>query len=338
MNPPKFLFMETNRGCNLRCQHCAFWTYDDDQSANYLTDAQRESVIQEFAAMGGQTVVTCGGEPMLDRPRYFFLTDAARRAGLRCFSVVNGTKIRNAAEADEMLEHGPSEVTVSVNSHVEADHDVTRGVRGSWKMAIGALRLMLAARAKMELPAKIYAMAVIHEGNYRTLDAFFDFMLNDVGVDKLKLNIVQPSFGVASHDEFFSDGIVKDHAAFRAVVEACNAKYGLGIDPKWLDVVCGYFADVNRNGKALMGWSAYENGKCGTKDVICNSCERNIMVNAFGRARLCFSPDFPSVRLRGGDLKVFWENAGWRDDMRKCTRYCGISHSVRAQPATARAA
>ena len=35
-------------------------------------------------------------------------------------------------------------------------------------------------------------MAVICEQNYRELDAFYRFVLRDIGADKLKLNFLQP--------------------------------------------------------------------------------------------------------------------------------------------------
>ena len=56
------------------------------------------------------------------------------------------------------------------------------------------------------MATKIYVMAVICEFNYRDLDAFYDFVLNDIGADKLKLNILQPTFGpptVWYQDRFF---------------------------------------------------------------------------------------------------------------------------------------
>ena len=38
-------------------------------------------------------------------------------------------------------------------------------------------------------------MGLIFDENWRDLEAFYDFVLNDIGADKLKLNFLQPSFG-----------------------------------------------------------------------------------------------------------------------------------------------
>jgi hypothetical protein len=73
-----------------------------------------------------------------------------------------------------------------------------------------------------------------------------------------------------------------------------------------------------------------------TSDHICNTYDRNIMVDHYGMARLCFAEAFRGMQLRKyGDLRAFWEGASdIRAEMRQCTRLCGISHSVRREPST----
>jgi hypothetical protein len=39
--PPQYLFAHVNRRCNLRCQHCDFWTNDDADRHNYLSWGNR---------------------------------------------------------------------------------------------------------------------------------------------------------------------------------------------------------------------------------------------------------------------------------------------------------
>ena len=47
--PPRFLYLDLNKRCNLRCQHCYRWQTNDDDRSNYLTLEQREGLITEFA-------------------------------------------------------------------------------------------------------------------------------------------------------------------------------------------------------------------------------------------------------------------------------------------------
>ena len=82
--PPRFLYLQVNKRCNLRCEHCDFWMRRDDGAEAWLGGARLSDVIEEFSEMnprGG--VVLCGGEPMLSLERYFEMLRLARTHGLR---------------------------------------------------------------------------------------------------------------------------------------------------------------------------------------------------------------------------------------------------------------
>ncbi len=315
-----------------------YWKAKRRDPGAELTIERRNELIREFAELSpGGNVVICGGESMLDPDRYFAVTGEARRCGLRSYSVTNGTCVTNEAVAARLLEEGPAEITVSLNSHRPEVHDETRGVTGSHAMAVRALRLLLDSRSRHSRQTPIYAMAVICERNYRDLDAFYNFVLNELGADKLKLNLLQPTFGPTSlwyRDHFFAENVVRDELNLARIVRSCDRKYGLNINNVWLDQVIMYLRSVRRNGRLRMGWRSLR----GTEDHICNSHDRNIMVDLRGRARLCFYRGFGSHRLqKHGDMRAFWQSADpVRERMRRCKRYCAISHSVRAVPATLR--
>ena len=335
---PKFIYIQVNRRCNLRCLHCDFWKLDDNNRTWYLKIEDRRWVLAEFAELGGQVVVTCGGEPMLDVEDYFDLTKTARGLGLRMFSVINGTRVHTSKRAEQMVLEGPTEITVSLDSHIAAEHDRLRGVKGSWEVAVRALRLLLEARKKLETSTRIYAMTIVCESNWRELESFYEFALRDLGVDKLKLNILQPTFGHPAgelDDAFFGAEQVSDPAALVEIVKSCDVRFGLGISPTWLNQVAMYFDSIARSKTALRGWSS----PAGTLEHICNTYERNIMVDVEGMARLCFSTAFDGLKLRKpGDLRRFWCETAVpvRQEMASCNRYCGISHSVRRESATLR--
>lgn len=334
--PPRFLFIDVNQRCNLRCQHCMYWKVKTDDSSTHISIERRDEIIEEFAGMNGKgVVVICGGESMLDLDRYFAVTAKCAEKGLGCFSVINGTRVATEEMADRIIWGGPTEITVSLNSHRPELHDETRGVVGSFGKAVDALRLLLESRRRNGGGPKIFAMAVICESNYRELDPFYDFVLNDIGADKLKLNLLQPTFGPPTlwyQDRFFDENVIRDEKELARVIRACDAKYGLGINPVWLKQVEMYIRSIRKNGWRRLGW---RRGK-GTEEHICNSYERNIMVDLQGRARLCFYPGFPYVQLtHRGDLRRFWEGCDHlRKRMRGCNRYCAISHSVRKESAT----
>ncbi|MFG1280091.1 radical SAM protein [Xanthobacter autotrophicus] len=336
MLPPRFLFLEVNKRCNLKCKHCDFWQRTDDDRANYLSVAGRSQLIAEFSQINPKgNVVICGGEPMLDLEDYFTLAQACRSNGLNALSVVNGTRIREDKLAERMILEGPHEISISLNSPFPAQHDETRGVPGAFDKAVRALRLLVAARKRLNAQDKtrIYVMGLIFGDNYRSIDAFYDLVLNDIGADKLKLNFLQPSFGQAGEqDPFFAAQTQVDPDEIVAILNHCDAKYGLGYNPLWVAQVGMYFRSLTGASDLGRGWSS----KAETQDHICNSYDRNIMVNHYGVARLCYSAAFPGKALtRTGDLKRFWLGADHvRTMMRSCNQFCGISQCGRAESAT----
>lgn len=329
------MFLEVNKRCNLRCQHCDFWQRNDDDRSQYLSVARRAALIGEFASLNPNgSVVICGGEPMLDLEDYFALAGACRDHGVRAISVVNGTRIRDAALAERMIREGPHEISISLNSPDPAQHDETRGVKGAFAKAVKALRLLVEARGRLgNTTSRIYVMGLIFGSNYRSIDAFYDLVLNDIGADKLKLNFLQPSFGQAGEsDPFFAAQGSVDPQELTAILRQCNEKYGLNFNAHWLEQVGMYFHSLNRAADRERGWAS----RAATQAHICNSYERNIMVNHYGVARLCFSVGFPGMSLREpGDLRRFWTSSEHiRASMRQCNQFCGISHSVRRESST----
>jgi hypothetical protein len=310
---------------------------NDDDRANYLSPARRAEILQEFSELSPRgTVPLPGGEPMLALDTYFDITRICRKLGLRSLSVVNGTRIRTPQFADRVIVEGPDEISISLNSPREEVHDRTRGVVGAFRKSVKALRLLLEARKRHpERGTRIYVMGLVFDESYRDLDAFYDFVLNDIGADKLKLNVIQPSFGHDSgsdNDDFYACHARVDPDELGAIIEHCDRKYRLGLSPVWLGQVKMYFRSLKAYQDLERGWSS----SLRTTEHICNTYERNIMVDRYGCAQLCFSDGFRGMRLRKyGDLRQFWETADdIRENMRTCNRPCGISHSVRRETST----
>ena len=335
--PPRFVFMEVNKRCNLRCTHCDFWQRDDSEKSKYLTIDQKREILTEFAALNPKgNLVICGGEPMLDFNDYFELAAAARERGLNILSVVNGTRIRRPEVAEKMINEGPHEISISLNSHVPELHDETRGVKGAFDKATKALRLLVDAKKRLGAEnTRIYVMGLIFARNYKLIDGFYDFVLNDIGADQLKLNFIQPSFGhLGDVDPFFANESGVDGDELEGILKDCNEKYSLGLNPAWMGQTGMYFRSLKKISPETIerGWAA----GIGTDEHICNTYERNIMIDHYGTARLCFSHAFPGKKLENsGDLTDFWtKSSAIRARMRKCNQFCGISHSVRRESST----
>ena len=335
---PEFLFLTINEVCNLRCRHCEYWRTRQPSLDTISLDRQEE-ILAEFAELSpGNKVVICGGEPTLDVGTYFRICSASRKLGLRTLSVVNGTTIASLAGALRMNTFGPDEVSVSLDGPTAEIHDQMRGRRGAFAQATNALQLLLDARLISGSRTKIYAMGLLTRTTSALLDEFYDLVLRQIGADKLKLNALQPSFlhtrigQSRDSDDLFAAESQVDADALEASLARCDEKYGLGFNPHWQRQVTGYFRNLRGRSDLALGWR----GGFTTDEHICNSPERNIMVDLNGCASLCFSTAFPRTQLQQpGDLRRFWEeNAALRTQMAKCCALCGISHSVRREHST----
>ena len=340
--PPRFLFMHLYESCNLRCTHCTFWLRPNTLGRRGgWTDlsreqhrARRESIVTELADLNPRgVVVTHGGEALLDWVDYLRFCDLCRVHGLRLFTVTNGTAIFVAERAEEIVRRGPSEITVSFDSMRPDVHDRLRGVRGAHAKAVRAVVLLRNAREQFKSPIKIYAMLLVGRSTYEELEAAYDFALNDLGVDKLKLNMVQPSFGNDSgDDEFFACEHDVDPDRLREILWRVDKKYLLGFNPTWVGQVAMYFRSLRGQPLVGRGWQ----GDLATSEHICNSYDRNVWVSDQSIMQLCCDSRWAGREWRKpGDLRSFWENAQMlRRQMASCNRLCGISHSLRNSSST----
>lgn len=341
--PPRFLFMQLYDLCNLRCTHCVFWQRpyvlafrQGWQHERYLDS--RKLITEEFARLNSRgCVVSHGGEALLDLEDYLDYCATCRRLGLKILTVTNGTPVSSAELAARLVQEGPHEVSVSFDSVVPEEHDRMRGTPGAFDKAVRAVRLLVEAREARGTETKVHAMLLVGKTTYQNLDGAYDFALNDLGVDKLKLNMVQPSFSLnQGRDDFFAAEHDVDPARLEQELARVDQKYDLAFNPEWVRQVVMYFSSLSNQPLVHMGWS----GKLVTSEHICDSYERNVWVGKNMAMQLCCDSRWPwKLWTRPGDLENFWRGAGAaRTTMSACNSLCGVSHSLRKTSSTLRAA
>ncbi len=333
--PPRFLLFDINQLCNLRCTHCEVWKNRPEEVPGEMSDQRLGEIFREFAALSPfGAAVTCGGEPMIDAERWFRLCRVSREHGLPMYSVTNGTFIQTPEMAERVILEGADEICVSLDHFRPEIHDRMRGVPGAFDKACRAVRLLLEARARHpECRKPIMVMGLIGKSASRELEAFHAFVLNDLGADKLKLNMIQPSFSTSlTNDVFFEEEGAVDPRQLRKALDRCDRRFALGMNPAWKDQVVMYFRSVSRCRSRIRGWRSGAR----TRECICNSVDRNIVLDINGTARFCFARSFLSHPLRKpGDMKIFWDQRPeWREKMLACNLCCAISHSMRSESGT----
>jgi MoaA/NifB/PqqE/SkfB family radical SAM enzyme len=333
--PPRFLFLPVTRRCNLKCAHCRYWSLDGRDRETDLPLARRIEILEEFSRLSPDgRVPLYGGESTLEPDAYFRLAGACRRLGLRALSIINGTTVRTAADADRMILEGPHEISVSLDSCREKVHDAMRGVPGAFRRAVEGIRLLVESRDRhLEAGARVNVMGLVGDWNHLDLDPFHEFALRVLRVDKLKLGFIQPTFGYRGRiDWHFLRHARLDPVRLCDSLRACDEKYRLGLNPAWIATVGTYFRAVRREQGPARLFRPFR----GTGVPICNCYERNVVVDHDGAARFCFTKAYPGVELRrDGDLRAFWEGSDeTRQALRSCTKWCGISHAARRETAT----
>lgn len=295
---------------------CKYWT----ENINPGSIENKKLFIAEFAKIckPNAAVVITGGEATLDMDEVVELAAAAKANNLRTAININGTTIKNDQVAKRLM-GVMTEVIVSIDSHIPEVHDGLRGVSGVHKLAVSAVNKLITAKTDNQ---KIGIMSVLSEQNYRELDNLCDFAFNLLKINGFYPNMLQPTFNGKGVDRWFADNLIKDPDDFEKIITDCNIKYNLGLEQYIKDAKM--YLESLWNQSPIMGW----NVGFGTREHICDSYERNVIIDENDVAWLCFNTYLgPGRRLEPGQLKDFCDNV--KDGMhRSCNRICGISHCV----------
>ncbi|MBI4953074.1 MAG: radical SAM protein [Myxococcales bacterium] len=137
---PNYAVWETTLRCDQACRHCG--SRAGRERLNELDTRERLALVAQLAELGVLEVTLMGGETYL-RDDWLEVVRAVRRHGMQCTMVTAGRGVtpelaRAAADA------GLQGASVSLDGE-EAAHDGQRGLAGSHRAALAALRAMRAA-------------------------------------------------------------------------------------------------------------------------------------------------------------------------------------------------
>jgi len=300
-----------------------------------MTDAYsglRLQAVREFAGLNPHgIVVTSGGEPLVEPGHYFEFCRVAREAGLKSMSVMNGTLTETQEQANDLLTRGADLIALSLDDAREEVHDQMRGRRGSWQRTTNCLRMLVDARERLGLPRKLHAVLMVCDYNYQRIDEAYDLVLRQIGADKLKLNFLMPTISLFSRRDAFWDLHSRNInvETLMREIEECEAEFDLDYNPRWKENLRDYAETLARHhrGEPLR-----------TTGRLCDSPERNLVLEFGGAMRLCPFPKFPSTPYRErGDLGRYWyspEAEAVRAEMRQCRDVCGMCHAYRREPSS----
>ncbi len=132
---PVLAVWELTLQCDLACRHCG--SRAGRARPDELSTAEALDLVDQIAAMGTREVTLIGGEAYL-RDDWVTIGKAVRAHGME-LSITTGGRGMSPERAREAKEAGVQTASVSIDA-LEATHDALRGVQGSWRAAMDALR------------------------------------------------------------------------------------------------------------------------------------------------------------------------------------------------------
>lgn len=130
--------IEITGKCNMRCKHCRAW----EEARVDLSMTDINNLLDFFVAeeRGEQRITVSGGEPFLNK-NIIDIIDLIHKKGVN--NIIITTNASMVTEEDikklEDLSVPNLSIQVSLDSHIEAEHDEFRGYKGAYKAAIKLL-------------------------------------------------------------------------------------------------------------------------------------------------------------------------------------------------------
>jgi radical SAM protein with 4Fe4S-binding SPASM domain len=123
--------------CNLRCMHC--YQRADKPTPDELSLEEKLMLVDQLDKAGVAAVALSGGEPTI-HPHFLRIVRALSSRGIYVSVATNGWAFADKRRLREAVKAGLRYVEVSLDSSRPEVHDKFRGVPGTWRRAVKALR------------------------------------------------------------------------------------------------------------------------------------------------------------------------------------------------------
>lgn len=290
-----------------------------------LTKDEKLSIIEEFGrwkhADGSQgTVVFTGGEPFKKSEELLALSEKSRMYGLKTAVNTNGTLIDKSIYGD-IVERGPDHLVFSLDSWRPELHNWSRGQVNTFERCTNNLKGILAERGKSESShhVNVVVNTIIYKNNYLEIQKIVE-TVKKLGADGIMFQPLARTFmNDSKHDDFFENNLPKN------INQVDNMVSWLKEEKRKTGFVLTDFDDLD--------WiRLYFRNPDFIGEQVCDSANRNMMMNMFGEVQLCFGMKTlnngnPLGNVRESSLQNLWmsqEANRMRSVMSICRRNCGM--------------
>ncbi len=159
MHPSPFIvFWELTRACMLACRHCRAKAIRK-RHPDELTTEECFDVVDQLSEFAPKPLlIITGGDPLM-RDDVMEIVSYASSRGFRVAIAFSGTEKASVERLEELKKAGVARVAVSIDGSDEERHDSFRGVRGTFRMSMEAIK----NAQKVGLPFQINT--TVYKGN-----------------------------------------------------------------------------------------------------------------------------------------------------------------------------
>jgi len=180
---PLVMSWNVTRECNMKCSHC-YINATEKKLDNELTTQEAKNLMDQICQVSKPLLILSGGEPLL-RSDIFELIEYGSSNGLKIGLGSNGSLIDDDVAA-KLKAAGIATVSISLDSHIPAQHDEFRGVVGAWEKAVNACKALRKNNVLVQVNTTL-----THE-NYDQIDDIMS-LAEEIGVENFHLFFLVPT-------------------------------------------------------------------------------------------------------------------------------------------------
>lgn len=255
--------------CNSRCVSCDYWRH----GRRDIDLATVEQLLPGLQALGVETVLVSGGEPLL-HPQWRDIAARLRAQGLRLWLLTAGLAL--AKQAGEVARHF-EQVTVSLDGATAASYARIRGLDAFEAVCAG---VRAAVRAGLPVTLRV----TVQRGNAGELAALVE-LAHKLGVNRISFLAAD-----VAHDEAFGrqgaadDGVALtegDLPVLAASLARLSQHHASDFSTGFIAESPGKLQRIEAHYRARLGLGP-------APAVRCNAPEHSVVIEADGRLRPCF--------------------------------------------------
>ncbi len=257
---------------------------------------------------------------------FFALTKLCRKLNLDSSANTNSTYITDNLIEKTLIE-GPTNLLISLDSHLSKVHDYIRGKEGTFDHVVSTIQSLVKLKKKSaHIKTRIVTSTIIFNDNIGLWRDYILFAKN-LGVDGMLFQIIDKTFwNQAPNDLFFEKNFFKDKERAKNKIDQIIEEFGN--DPA-----------IYTKPQDLRWMKLYIDNPNYISEQVCDSHKRNMMIDMNGNVSLCFYMHYLTSgkhigNIREHRIKDLWRSqyAGQtRNVMKTCRLHCGMQNCHRKE-------